>query len=106
MKKLSPRLLFSVVAVVLLALYTVLVSNGWLSFVDNTLQDQLYQEEQPTSGEVVIVGIDDRAIDELGPFSSWGRGVIARLINTLNVSEDIRPSAICLDIVFSGDGNP
>jgi len=57
------------------------------------------------SGDVVIIGIDDRAMDELGPFSTWGRGKIAELIRTLNVSEDIRPAAICLDIVFSGETN-
>jgi len=105
MKKLTPRLVFIAVAALILALYTLLISGRSFSFIDNTLQDKMCQEEQPTSGDVVIVGIDDRSIDELGPFSKWGRGVIAQLIDKLNVSETIRPAAICLDIVFSGDSD-
>ena len=102
MKKPSPRCMLTVAAVMVLAVYTWLVASGVIAFIDYALQDQLYQEEQATDGDIVIIGIDDRAMDELGPFSTWGRGVIAQLIRTLNISEEIRPAAICLDIVFSG----
>jgi len=44
MKKYTQRLVFIGIAVVMLVLYTWLIASGAVSFVDNTLQDQLAQE--------------------------------------------------------------
>ena len=105
MKRPAPRLMFAAAAVLLLAAYTALIAGGLLSFADSALQDRFYQQEQASSGDVVLIGIDDRAIDELGPYSTWGRDVFAGLIRALNASEEVRPAAICLDILFTGVSN-
>lgn len=57
--------------------------------------------EKPPPG-VMIVGIDDASINEIGPWP-WRRGVVAQLID--NVARE-HPKAIALDVVFAERKDP
>ena len=48
-------------------LVTAIVGWGALYRVDKWTQDWLYQHPGVTSGDIVIIGIDDEALDILGP---------------------------------------
>lgn len=85
---------------------TALAALGVLDTADYVLSDALYQSRSAADGEIVIIGIDDRAIEELGPYSQWGREVIAQVLDALNQSEDCRPAAIGLDILYAGESDP
>ena len=88
------------------AVLTALAALGVLDTADYVLSDALYQSRSAADGEIVIIGIDDRAIEELGPYSQWGREVIAQVLDALNQSEDCRPAAIGLDILYAGESDP
>ncbi len=105
-KTIPGRVLYSLLSGLLVLLMLLLYAGGIADPLALALQDRVCQQEQATSGAVTIVGIDDRAIDELGPYSTWGRGVMAQVIEKLNKSEDIRPAAIVLDVVYSGTSDP
>lgn len=79
---------------------------GALDALDNTAADALYQSRSASDGEIVLIGIDDRAIDELGPYGQWERDVIAMVLDVLNQSEDCRPAAIGIDVLYTGESSP
>ena len=54
----------------------------------------------------MLVQIDERALEELGPYSQWSRDVLAEVIEILNQSEEIRPAVIGLDVLCSGETQP
>lgn len=85
---------------------TLLAASGVMDNLDRTAADEWYQSASSFDGDIVLVGIDQRAINELGPYSEWGRNVIANAIEYLNVSEDCRPAVITLDVLYTGNSTP
>ena len=53
-------------ALLSVGLLTLLAALGVLDALDNTASDALYQSRSASDGEIILIGIDDRAIDELG----------------------------------------
>ncbi|MEG2513540.1 MAG: adenylate/guanylate cyclase domain-containing protein [Acetivibrio sp.] len=82
---------------------TFLMGKGILYRPDNTASDLLYQHPRATNGDVVIIGIDDRSLEELGPFQNWSRDAIAEVIQKLNQDEKRRPAAIGVDVLYTGE---
>lgn len=102
------RLIKKLVAAALsAALFCVIAGMGILDRPDNVLSDLLYQQESPTDGEIVVVGMDQRALDELGPMP-WPRTYMADAIDFLNSDpEGRRPAVIGIDTLYVGEsGNP
>ena len=81
---------------------TIICALNLFQGTDFSIQDKLYQKRGVTSPDIVIVGIDDKALDEIGPYQDWNRDIVAAAVDYLNKSEEIHPSAICLDIVYAG----
>ena len=88
------------------ACLTLFAGLGILDRPDRTASDLLCQQGNAFDGEIAVVGIDQRALNELGPYEQWGRGVVARVIDTLNRSEDCRPAVIGLDVLYIGESDP
>ena len=72
---------------------TLLAGTGLLDYPDRAASDAWYQSQEAAEEDIVLVGIDQRAVDEIGPYQQWGRDVIAMAIEALNESEDCRPAA-------------
>ena len=85
---------------------TLLAGIGLLEKADLRALDLWYQTRRPTGGEVVMVEIDDRALEVIGPYEEWGRGIMAQVIETLNQSEECRPAATGLDVLYTGEKDP
>ena len=85
---------------------TLLAGIGLLEKADLRAPDLWYQTRRPTDGEVVMVEINDRALEAIGPYEEWGRGIMAQVIETLNQSEECRPAAIGLDVLYTGEKDP
>ena len=64
MKKLRKHRLWIVLAA---ALFTVIAATGFLYHADNVVSDALYQKRTASDGQIVLVGIDQKAIEMLGP---------------------------------------
>ncbi|MBR1659212.1 MAG: adenylate/guanylate cyclase domain-containing protein [Oscillospiraceae bacterium] len=76
------------------------------SSVDSALSDTLLQPSGGTDGEIVVIGMDQRALDALGPMP-WSRSVMAEAIGYLNADPASAPAAIGIDVLFVGEsGNP
>ena len=67
-------------------------------------QDFAFQRPGLTHPDIVVVGIDERTLFELGPFHQWSRTGIAQAIEILNRYEDARPAVIAVDVLFTETG--
>lgn len=90
-------------AVVIAGALTLLAWTGILRNADLAVSDALYQSRSALDGSIVLVGIDQRALEELGPYHQWGRDVMAQVLAALNASEDCRPAAIGIDVLYTGE---
>lgn len=93
-------------ALAIAALMTLSAGLGLLETADWAVSDAWYQDPLLFDGEIVLVGIDQKAIEDIGPYDEWGREIVAMAIEYLNESEDRRPAAICLDVLYIGESDP
>ncbi len=103
MKKSTRLMMKTVTAFVIAAIFTLIAAKGLLYVPDSYVSDALYQWADVADGEIVIVGIDEKAIDELGPLP-WDRSVMADILFYLN-STDYDPAAIGIDVMYSGNSS-
>lgn len=69
---------------------------------DIQLCDKLYQEEQLLDGTIMVLGIDERTLSEIGKFETWDRSIFADLLEILNSNPEARPALIGIDMMFFG----
>lgn len=93
-------------ALIAAAAWTLLAASGVLSSLDYAASDAFYQTRSAAEEDITVIGIDDRAIEEIGPYNEWGRDVIAQAIEALNESEETRPAAIAIDVLYVGETDP
>ena len=79
------------------------VLTGAFRTVDNTVADMLYHHAGSVNANIKIIKIDDKTMNKMGDFSKWNRDVYAQLIDTICVTDDVRPAVIGFDILFSSE---
>ncbi len=79
---------------------TLVAASGIWSGVNQAACDAWYQHRMAAGGEIVLVGIDQKALEELGPYNQWGRDIMARAIEALNQTEESRPAVIGVDVLY------
>jgi adenylate cyclase len=100
--QLHPQLTRLGAALLAALLLTGLVMTGLLDTPDNSVSDFLYQRPAAPDGEIVIAGMDQEALDVLGPMP-WPRWVMADAIRFLNSDPEHRPAAIGIDVLYVGE---
>ena len=76
--------------------------SGALNGMDGSLSDALYQRPGMTDGEIVVIGMDQRAVEELGPMP-WPRDIMADVVAYLNSDPDQKPAVIGIDVLYVGE---
>ena len=99
MKKLQPFL----IALIAAAAVTAVIGLGALQRMDKWTQDAMYQRPGVTSGDIVIIGIDEDAIDLLGPYNTWDRNVIASALEALAADPEKKPAVTAIDVLYAGN---
>lgn len=84
------------------ALFTAVAGFGLLDSPDGTVSDALYQRPAAADGEIVVIGMDQRALDALGPMP-WPRSYMADAINYLNSDPEQAPAVIGIDVLYVGE---
>lgn len=67
--------------------------------VDNMVKDFSYKNYRGINNKIKIIAIDDKTLQELGPFGTWSRDVYAQVINKLGDY----PAVIGVDIMLFGE---
>ena len=96
-----------IVYIVLVSAFLTLLAK-WkiLNAVDLSLSDRLYQQPVADDGNIVIISIDEKALDRFGSYQDWNREKVAEAIKILNQSEDKKPAVIAVDILYSSKAAP
>ena len=102
-KKLSTKILIALLAACVI---TAAAWSGIVDRADGVASDSLYHRPSPVDGEVVVIGMDQYAVDALGAFP-WPRSYMAQAINYLNADPDNKPAVIAIDVLYVGaSGDP
>ena len=84
------------------ALFTAVAGFALLDSADGSVSDALYQRPAAADGEIVVIGMDQRALDALGPMP-WPRSYMADAINYLNSDPEQAPAVIGIDVLYVGE---
>jgi len=84
------------------AVLCLLAWSGVLDELDGSISDALYQRPGMTDGEIVVIGMDQRAIEELGPMP-WPRDIMADAVAYLNSDPEQKPAVIGIDVLYVGE---
>ena len=91
MKAKLKKLLLPLLAAVLVLGF---ISTGALLRLDRWVQDWLYQQRGTPSGEIIIIGIDEETLSELGPYGPNYRMFMAYALEQLASDPDSLPAAV------------
>ena len=80
---------------------TVIAASGLLSSPDGAVSDAVYHRESAADGEIVVVGMDQAALEALGPMP-WPRDYMAEVIGILNADPQTAPAVIGIDVLYVG----
>ena len=82
---------------------TLAAALGVLRGLERQAQDQLFQRQGVTDTDIVIIGIDEEALDLLGPYNTWSRDVMASALEALAADPDCLPAAVAVDVLYAGN---
>ena len=85
---------------------TLIARGGLLRRVDKWTQDRLFQQPAITSPEIILFGIDEKALNELGPYHTWSRAVMASALERLADDPAHLPAVVAIDTLYAGESNP
>ena len=86
------------------AALTAVAASGILGAAENAACDALYQHPAATDGEIVIIGMDQYALEALGPLP-WPRWYMGDVINILNADPATAPAVIGVDVLYAGESS-
>ncbi|MBP5445871.1 MAG: adenylate/guanylate cyclase domain-containing protein [Acholeplasmatales bacterium] len=96
----NKKLLTSIIYSIIITLFMILVmATNMFKGLDNLTYDHIYEKENTYSEEIVIVGIDDKTLSNLGAFTPSYRSYFADVIDKINT---YNPAVIGVDILFTG----
>ena len=75
-------------------LVTLLVGLGVLRRLDRWAQDWLFQRPGIPSGDIVVIGIDEEALELLGPYNTWDRNIVASALEALAADPEKSPPSL------------
>ena len=93
-------------ALICAAVFTAAAALGLFYNPDQMLADSLYQAPEALDGNIFVIGIDERAMEDIGPYQTWGRDVMAMALEALNADPDCRPAVIGIDVLYTGESDP
>ncbi|MBO4637576.1 MAG: adenylate/guanylate cyclase domain-containing protein [Clostridiales bacterium] len=100
----TDRLHFFIYSLLGALIVTAIAGLGALKRPDKWLQDVLYQSEGVSMGDIVIIGIDEKALGggALGPYNTWDRNIMAEVLEVLGSDPEKRPAVVAIDTLYSG----
>ena len=80
-----------------------LIAAGVFHRVDRWAQDWMYQQPGVPSSDILIIGIDEETLSELGPYGPAYRGIMAYALEKLASDPEKLPAAVAIDILYEGE---
>ncbi|MBQ4536415.1 MAG: CHASE2 domain-containing protein [Lachnospiraceae bacterium] len=90
------------IAVVIAVIASIMAIRQYPLELENMAEDGLYQNAGVIPYDIKIIAIDEKTLENLGPYTDWDRGEFAKLLEILNQDAGSAPKVIGIDVVFSG----
>ena len=103
-KLMSNTIITSLLASAVLTL--LIAGTGILNRPDTIVSDAWYQSPKALDGEIIVIGIDDKALNEIGPYSTWTRNVYAEALEKLAEDPESVPAVVAIDCLFIDESDP
>ena len=84
---------------------TVLCGSGLLRNAELWFCDELFQRPETQPGDIVIIGIEESDLKELGPYYTWDRSIMASALEALASDPDNLPAVVAVDTLYAGHTN-
>ncbi len=82
-------------------IFTLICGSGILMSLDQMLADALYQSPETVSGDIVIIGIDDRSQAKFGRYTNWDRNIMAQALEVLASDPQKKPAVVAIDTLYT-----
>lgn len=82
--------------------YTMVAYLGAFNRIDKWIQDYVFQQPKAVTGNVVVIGIDDDSLEELGAYNTWDRNNMARALEQLAKDSENLPAVVAIDTLYTG----
>jgi adenylate cyclase len=89
-----------------LVLTLLIAAGGVLDRVDLWAQDSWFQSDKALDGEIIVIGIDDASLDELGPYNTWDRTYMAAALEKLAEDPEMKPAVVAIDTLYIEESTP
>ena len=89
-----------------LAVTLLIAAGGVLDRVDLWAQDSWFQSDKALDGEIIVIGIDDASLEELGPYNTWDRTYMAAALEKLAEDPDMKPAVVAIDTLYIEESTP
>ena len=93
------------IALAAAAVITAAVAAGALRRVDRWAQDSLFQQPGITSSDIVLIGIDEHTLAELGPYQNWSRNIMASALEALAADPNRQPAVVAIDALYAEESS-
>lgn len=103
-KLLNNSIIISLIASALVTL--IIAGAGVLKRPDTIVSDAWYQSPRALDGQIIVIGIDDKALEEIGPYSTWTRSVYAEALEKLAQDPERLPAVVAIDALFLDASDP
>ncbi|MBR3105729.1 MAG: SpoIIE family protein phosphatase [Clostridia bacterium] len=82
---------------------TALIAFGALYRLDIWVQDWLFQQRGMPSKDIILIGIDEETLAELGPYGPSYRNAMAFALEKLASDPENLPAAVAIDVLYEGE---
>lgn len=80
---------------------------GLVGNINNAFNDILSKPKQNGAApEIAVIGIDADTLEQVGPWGTWPRSVMAEVIRKLNADPEAKPAVIGIDVMYFGTTTP
>ena len=83
-------------------IYALVTYLGLFNRIDKWIQDYVFQQPKAVTGNVVVIGIDDDSLEELGAYNTWDRSNMAAALGQLAKDADNLPAVVAIDTLYTG----
>jgi len=91
-------------ALLLSVMVVILTRIGVWKQADAWVQDMLFQQPRYTDGEVVVFGIDEKALGSDTSYRTKNREMMAQALEILSADPSKKPAVVAIDTLYVGEG--
>ena len=88
-----------------LAVTLLIAAAGVLDRLDLWVQDAWFQQPKALDGEIIVIGIDEASLEQIGPYNTWDISVMASALEVLASDPANKPAVVAIDTLYAGESD-